>query len=89
MRIVNRSRTLRPLTRAIASSYKVDTARIGKDALLRLTIRDHELPGSILCVLEFRGRDVSAKRSIHFTAVRSGGRWKVTFSGAKPFAATI
>jgi predicted secreted protein len=89
MRVINRSRLLRPLSRAVDSPYKVDTAGVGGDAVLRLTIRDQATPSSILAVFEFRGRDVSARRSVHFTVARSDGRWKVTFSGAKPFSATI
>lgn len=89
MGVISRNRMLRPSSRAIDSRYKVVTAGVGADDVLRLTIRDEQSPTSNLGVFEFRGRDVSAKQSIHFTAVRVGSAWKVTFSGAKPFSATI
>jgi hypothetical protein len=80
---------LRPTSREITSAYKVNTAGIAPGDLLRLTIRDEATPDAVLGLFEFRGRDVFDRQSVHFSAERLGKAWKITFSGAKPFATTI
>ena len=89
MALVKRSRTLRPSSRATGSPYKVNTIGTSVNDILQLTIFHEAQQSSVLCMFEFRGRDISGKRSIHFAAQESGGSWKLTFSGANPTSVTI
>jgi len=89
MGLVNRQRTLRPSSRAAGSPYKVKTQGLAADDVLRLTLREETAPNSIVAIFNFRGCDVSGRRSIHFSAARTGGSWTITFLEAKPSSATI
>ena len=86
MKVVERSRTLRPTTREPESSYKIDTQVVGPNDTLQLTIHDESRPGEVLGVFVFRGSDVADRASIHFAAHRIDGKWELRFSGARPVA---
>jgi hypothetical protein len=82
---IERTRVLRPSTRAADSPYKVDTSTVGASDMLRLAIRDEKATDSNLVVCEFRGRDIAGRDSIHFEAAPRGKSWRLTFSSAKPY----
>ena len=89
VKVKERSRTLRPSTRKDESPYKVDSKGVDHDDILRLTLLEEDNPDKILAVFEFRGRDVSERASIHFTADRIDDQWQLRFTEALPFAVTL
>ena len=89
MPIINRSRTLRPSTRRPSSPYRVNIDKVGPTETLILTIYDEKAPSIPIGVFEFQGKDISGKKTIHFTANKQGGKWNIRFSGGNPKAITL
>jgi hypothetical protein len=89
MAIIERKRKLSPSTREPGSSYKVNTEKVGMYDMLRLTICHKDKSETPLGIFEFRGSDVSGKKSIHFSTEKSGEVWKIKFIGVKPFSVQI
>lgn len=84
-KVIERTRTLRPSSRASPdSSYKVAFPRMAAEDLLRLTVFDEAAPGVTVGLYEFRGSDLAGLASIHFKATWSARRWHLRFTPVQP-----
>ncbi|MBZ0243798.1 MAG: hypothetical protein K8F24_11320 [Bacteroidales bacterium] len=83
MKVINRSRVIRPSSRGENSeSYKIDTKKVTAEDTLIVNI-SHEAT-AFQKSFKFNGKDLANKNSIHFKAVEEGSQTKIEWSGAKP-----
>ena len=84
MATITRRRTLRPSSREVKSTYKVDTKKVTTKDLLRIEIDHEDKPGELIAVFQLAGHAVTSKNSIHFVATKRPNGWSFEWSGAQP-----
>ncbi len=83
MAIIPRKRTIRPSSRLESSvSYKIDTTSVKKEDTLVVTI-DHE-KRAFKKTYKFSGKDLSNKKSIHFTVTEAKENISLKWLAVKP-----
>lgn len=81
---IERNRTLRPSTREVALTYKVDTKKVTEDDVLVINIDHEDDKGNILFQYQIDGKKVHTLKSIHFRAIPLVKGWMIEWSGAEP-----
>lgn len=84
MATITRRRTLRPSSREVTSTYKVDTKKVTAKDTLRIEIYSEDKPGELIALFELSGQAVASKNSIHFDATAISNGWSFEWSGAQP-----
>lgn len=85
MKVIEKRRVLRPSTRMPESPYRVKVEDVGPGDILQLTVCHEASPGKPIAIYEFRGSDLDGRKSIYFSADKSGNSWKIKFVGANPY----
>jgi len=89
MKILKKSRTLRPSSRLPDSPYRVKLENTDNFDILELTIIDEKNPISYLAVFEFQSEELRGRNSIHFRAEQKEDKWKLSFHDVNLKSITI
>jgi hypothetical protein len=77
-----RNRTIRPSTRNVSSTYKIDTTKVSRDDTLIVNISHESKPFRVSYT--FRSVDIADRNSIHFSVSEIGTKINIRFRGAQP-----
>lgn len=82
MATITKNRTIRPSSRQVKSSYRVDTKKVSQNDILEVNV-DHETK-PFRKSYTFSGSEVAYKNSIHFMVTESEDSITIRWSGATP-----